>query len=371
MHRILGSNRGVALPLAIFALVVIGVLVGASFYIGRQEQAVGRNTVRLQQAFGAAEAGMQLQTANWMSTGSNQLAVGDSTTFAGNLTGSGWYRGSIRRLNDLLYLVRSEGFSRDSTARQHLGMLLRLRPIELDITAALKTQGATKIGGSSFIDGNDNLPPGWSGCPALQPPLPGIQMPDTSQITTAGCGGFSCVAGSPKIDEDASITTEQLTTFGDADFDDLLAMATKIVPGGTRKIEPSFTGGVCNVGDLDNWGSPLQPAGACGNYFPIIASTGDLNINGVQGQGVLLVDGDLSVQGNFEFYGPVIIRGKLKTQGTGGHFNGGVIAANIELDQNDVLGNAVVNYSSCAVIKALQNTAPAAPLRSRSWANLY
>jgi hypothetical protein len=371
MHRILGSNRGVALPLAIFALVVIGVLVGASFYIGRQEQAVGRNTVRLQQAFGAAEAGMQLQTVNWMSTGSNQLAVGDSTTFAGNLTGSGWYRGSIRRLNDLLYLVRSEGFSGDSTARQHLGMLLRLRPIELDITAALKTQGATKIGGSSYIDGYDSYPPGWTGCPALMPPLPGIQMPDSSQITTSGCTNYDCVSGSPKIDQDTTITSEALTTFGDADFDDLMAMATKIVPGGTRQIEPSFTSGVCNTADLDNWGSPLQPDGACGNYFPIIGSTGDLNINGVQGQGVLLVDGDLSVQGNFEFYGPVIIRGTLKTQGTGGHFNGGVIAANIELDQNDVLGDAVINYSSCAVIKALQNTAPAAPLRSRSWANLY
>jgi hypothetical protein len=85
---------------------------------------------------------------------------------------------------------------------------------------------------------------------------------------------------------------------------------------------------------------------------------------------VLVVDGDLDVQGGFEFYGPVIVKGRLSTQGTGGHFNGGLIAANINLDQNDVLGNAVIAYSSCAVVRALQNTAAAAPLRSRSWANL-
>jgi len=80
---------------------------------------------------------------------------------------------------------------------------------------------------------------------------------------------------------------------------------------------------------------------------------------------VLVVDGDLDVQGGFEFYGPVIVKGRLSTQGTGGHFNGGLIAANINLDQNDVLGNAVI------AVRALQNTAAAAPLRSRSWANLY
>ena len=74
---------------------------------------------------------------------------------------------------------------------------------------------------------------------------------------------------------------------------------------------------------------------------------------------------------NFEFFGPVIVRGRLKTQGTGGHFTGGVIAANVDLDQNSILGDAVISYSSCAVVRALRNSAPAALFRERSWANLY
>lgn len=375
-RHVCDNSRGVALPMAIFALVVIGVLVGASFFIGRQEQAVGRNTVRLQQAFTAAEGGMQLELTNWNPQIYNSLAVGDSALFLGTIPGSGWYRGNVRRLNNLLFLVRSEGFSGDSTARQQTGMLLRLRPVEINITAALKTQGQVQVGGSSLTSGYDTLPVGWVDCPPLEPPLPGIQMPDSSLLTTSGCGGLSCVQGDPKVDEDPTINDSTLTTFGDATFDDWQALATKRITGGTRKIEPSTTVDAsanirCNTSDPNNWGSPLSPLLPCGNYFPVVWVDGDLNINGVQGQGVLLVNGNLDVQGGFEFYGPVLVRGTLSTQGTGGHFNGGVVAANVDLDQNTVLGNAVINFSSCAVAKALQNSAPAAPLRSRSWANLY
>jgi hypothetical protein len=160
-------------------------------------------------------------------------------------------------------------------------------------------------------------------------------------------------------------------TFGDADFDGLRALANKIVPAGNYQIQPSSTGLTCNRGVVSNWGSPLLPLDPCGNYFPVIWVEGDITINGVQGQGVLLVDGNLRVQGGFEFYGPVIVKGALSTQGTGGHFNGGVIAANINLDQNNVLGDAVITYSSCALERALQASAQGDLLRERSWVNLY
>src|SRR5256885_8676651 len=38
-------------------------------------------------------------------------------------------------------------------------------------------------------------------------------------------------------------------------------------------------------------------------------------INGVQGQGILLVDGSLSVQGGFQWFGITIIRGTFSTAG--------------------------------------------------------
>jgi hypothetical protein len=98
---------------------------------------------------------------------------------------------------------------------------------------------------------------------------------------------------------------------------------------------------------------------------------GDASITGNTGQGILIVNGDLQVQGGFEFFGPVIVRQTLRTTGTGGHFNGGVIAANTDLGAVTVLGDAVINYSSCALTKSLNASAQGAQMRERGWINLY
>jgi hypothetical protein len=85
----------------------------------------------------------------------------------------------------------------------------------------------------------------------------------------------------------------------------------------------------------------------------------------------LLVDGDLVVDGGFQWFGPVITRGHLTTQGTGGHFNGAVMAADVDLELNSVLGNALITYSSCAVADALVGAAIPKRLSQRSWAEMW
>jgi len=84
------------------------------------------------------------------------------------------------------------------------------------------------------------------------------------------------------------------------------------------------------------------------------------------------VEGDLTLKGGFEFYGPVIVRGTVLTEGTGGHFKGGLIAANISLTTSTVLGDAMVQYSSCAVDRAVLNSAltQVRPLDRRSFVDL-
>jgi PilX N-terminal len=364
------SPAGAALPLAIVALLVVSVLVSAAFLVSRQEQLVGRSTMRSQQAFGAAEAGMHVQLGDWAATGSNDLAAGDSVSFEGPVGGSGWYRGSIRRLNDLLYLVRSEGFSADSTARQQVGMVLRRRPIELDISAALKTLDVRDLSGSSLIDGNDHLPPSWTGCPPPSVALPGLQLPSVGQLSALACSVAGCIVGSPSVEE-RPLTRDSLLRLRDGPVSSLRALASKVIAGGYRRIQPSSTGGLCNAADADNWGSPLQPTGPCGSYFPAVWVDSALTINGLQGQGVLVVDGDLVVDGAFEFYGPVVVLGSLVTRGSGGHFLGGVVALSADLSQDALVGTVTIGYSSCAVDRAVRATSSVIPLRSRSWTILY
>ena len=141
------------------------------------------------------------------------------------------------------------------------------------------------------------------------------------------------------------------------------------------RIAPSFNGdGSCNTGDVENWGDPLNPTSTCGGYAPIIYAPGDLNLNQGEGQGILLVEGDLRVQGRFEFYGVVIVRGSMTTAGGGAgaiHFRGAVMAANVNLDDNRIAGNAQIQYSSCAVIRAQIAAGIGSQLRSRGWLQLF
>ncbi len=199
-------------------------------------------------------------------------------------------------------------------------------------------------------------------------------MSDTSDLELTGdkCESGYCVSGDPPVEADPSVGDSTFFQYGDAEWADLVAMATVVIPDGTWKIGPTLTlDGECDDSRINNWGDPKTPSSPCFGYFPIIYAPGNLTVNGDLGQGVLLVEGDLSVQGGFEFHGIVIVRGSLKTSGTGGHFTGSVLAANVDLKDNSVLGDALIQYSSCAVLRGLQTASPAAPLRSRGWMRAF
>ncbi len=224
-HGAVRGERGAALGVAIFALVVIGALVAGALFVGVQEQQVGRNTIRLDQAFAAAQQGAQLQVANWVEGHPyNSLAIGDSATFNAKLADStGWYRGTVRKLNSSLYLVRSEGFSADNRTRQQVGMLVRLKVFELDLKAAIKTRGSTIASGNAKIDGNDRAPAGWA-CDALLPSQAGVQIANSSDFIN-NCVSQNCyVAGTPPVQQDTTIKPDSMLVFGDYKFDDLKAM---------------------------------------------------------------------------------------------------------------------------------------------------
>lgn len=372
-------ERGFALVGAVFALVIIAALVAGGFFAARQELNVGRSSQTYQRAFDAAEAGLNSTVATWNTGTLNALAVGDSATFTATMPGStGSYTAVVRRLNTELFLIRSVGQDASGGSQRTIATITRLQQIQMDFNASLTTRSSLKIGGSSFIDGIDTDPTGWT-CPsAYHDTLPGILTRDSTQISTSGCNNYSCVRGDPKIQQDPTLSDSSFFKFGDLDWNELVAMATKTYPSGTvgpMGPAPIGTASTCTTtpdGSNDNWGEPRVPAtvAGCRFYFPIVYVPGNLKITGGVGQGILLVGNDLSVQGGAEFYGPVIVRGNLNTQGTGGHFNGGVMAANVDLELSNVLGDAVITYSSCAITRALQYNAPGRLLAQRSWAEL-
>ena len=124
-----------------------------------------------------------------------------------------------------------------------------------------------------------------------------------------------------------------------------------------------------------NWGAPTDKANACFTYFPILYHYGDLSISGSgAGQGILLVEGNLNVQGRIDFYGPVIATGGVNIRGTGSDdvkFYGGVMAQDVTLDDSKLTGNAMINYSSCAIRRAFRARRSRSQLTERSWVQVY
>ena len=93
---------------------------------------------------------------------------------------------------------------------------------------------------------------------------------------------------------------------------------------------------------------------------------------GARGQGLLLVEGDLEIVGGFEFYGLIVAKGGIKINGNGNKVIGALLAQDVDIDdQNSISGNTTLQYSSCALSKAIKGSAFAEPLAYRSWAQLH
>jgi len=369
------GDRGFALAVSIFALVIISALIVGVFFAARQEMRLGINSRTSVRALGAAEAGLNTNVANWQMGAWNAMVVGDSAridtvTLASN---GGSYFGWVRRLNEQLFLIRTTGTDPQRTVQRTLAGFMRLELIQMGFNAALTVRGNTSVTGHSMLDGRDTPPTGW-GCPTTGlDTLPGLTMPTSSGSSI----DLANITGDPKVVTDPSINDSTFFKYGDLDWNELAAMATKVYPAGDvgplNQVGPVGTATTCSTGTLNNWGDPLRAAGTkgCCNYFPIIYVNGNLKMTGGYGQGILLITGDMEVAGGAQFFGPVIVRGHLKSTGTGGHFNGGVMAANVEMEDNLVSGNSLISYSSCALTNALRASSPGRLIRERSWAEVF
>ena len=376
------NRNGFALPIAIGSIVLIGTMVTGVFFVATQENRLGTNTLTQEKAFRAAEQMLNYAYGNWNNVQMNQMAIGGVVTRVFDSTSKGWIDTvQITRLSWANYWITSTSSSGTANgARAKTGMIVRVAYPKMNFLGALTLRGALRVGGASFIEGYDSIPNGWTDCPPPGPGKPGIAMAPSTNLTRVGCHKFNCVDGDPDIVRVAAAndTSTYFNYGGDLNWQSLTSMATRVFEGAqdVQNIAPSEINGVCNTADPKNFGDPnrASPAGPCESYFPILYFKGlnvTVHLNTGEGQGILLVDGDLLVDGGFQWYGPVIVRGHVTTQGTGGHFNGAVMAADVDLEQNTVLGDALIQYSSCAIDAALVGSGMARRLPQRAWATIF
>jgi hypothetical protein len=394
MKRVMQNERGMALAVAIFMLVIVGALVAGALFVGTQDQRSSENTRRLHQSFGIAELGAFDQVRGWnvgwgaltpypITASTAYPAAGSTATISQTaIAGMGSYSGTVYHMNQTQYLfditggdtLSQAGAVAGGGARQRLGILVRAIPANTPVSATVATRGGTgQLRGGYQASGNDVVPAGWTGCGPLQPAIPGFETNDSAAYMQ-NKNNFKNVTGtSPSpVKIDPSLTASDMDTLGTTavTYAQLVARANITLAGGTYAPAPVITSGVCTKTVLTNWGSPLTPAGACGDYFPVIHITGDLRVNGIyQGQGILLIDGNFAPF-DFTFMGLVMVQGAIDSTH---HFylTGGMQVKNQNNHFQDIW-DIIGNYSSCALARAFM-TIPtdAAPFRSRGWVELY
>lgn len=371
----LRAERGIALVVAIVALVVIGAIVAGTFFVGSLEQRTAVNAVDAAQAYQAAEAGIVRTVAHW-DPAYNGLGVDESVTAPPDSVARGVFASvTVSRLNASLFLVRSVGTRRGAT--QTLASVLRLRTVDPRASAALSTTADVNLSGSVGVDGAAAVPAGWTAC-AAAPDASGIRAGGSVQVS-----GQPDIAGSPAAVQRDSTMTDALLR---APFEQLARTATLSLAGGSgpgnfavfNGIGPSAAGApaTCDRANPGNWGEPLRSGGfvtACVGYAPVVYVDGNAKIEGSgRGQGILLVRGDLSIAGGFTWVGLVMATGRVSIADAGGAITGALIARTAAIAGSaGAPGRVAVAYSKCALDYALRNAAVARPLPTRSWTQVF
>jgi hypothetical protein len=370
-------QRGFALPVAIFALVIAMTVIAGSAFIARQETRIGSAVRMGAEAFYLAETGINDLMVDWPTVPISGMAMWQDTTIDQSM-GSGGTRTRVTRIGEWLYLMESVSEVTDggvlSGASREAAMVVRLFSPEIRPPAALTTRGLIDVRGNAEVHGEDQMPEGWDGfCPDSLSDQPGILIDDATNVTTEGHG---LITGNPPVVEDATLNDSTFLEFGGLSYSDLTILADKAGPTGIINVTGPVldADGECDRSVPTNWGDPLNQTAPCGDYFPMVHIPGNLRIqSGGVGQGVLLVDGNLELRGDFVFYGVVIVQGNFETQGNGNKVYGGVLASNATIDAQVLTGGSAIVSSSCATQRAVFNSAVLTrprPLTRRSWVDM-
>jgi hypothetical protein len=128
------DERGIALAIALFALVVMTALVAGSFFAGRLEQQSGRTARFVGQAAEAAEAGLVDAFYRLSSDTLAALSVGGAPVGLDSMSFGAGFRVArqVSRLTNTLFLVQAFAARQDAAgsalAIRTIGSLLRLVP---------------------------------------------------------------------------------------------------------------------------------------------------------------------------------------------------------------------------------------------------
>jgi len=196
--------------------------------------------------------------------------------------------------------------------------------------------------------------------------------PATSQLAAISAGAITPDGGYPPLSPltPAYLENQTLPAPSPADLiNELVDLSVPILDADPMNV--SFTGGAYsgNEVDLPNLPGAFPPLPPPVFYPPTAIAHADqsLDIDGGEGAGILLVEGDLSLTGRFNYYGLIIVTGDVTITATGGDrinlygqiYLGGQL--NISASGGGTERIDIV-YASCAVTVGVEPTNPDTPV---------
>jgi len=377
----LSVRRGVALFLALVTVVLIALLAVGIAHLAYADFKRGRDAATIRQAANAADVAAFSILRDWPLTPHESVPVGGTmgpdTLWLPNAIAERW---STRASRTTWWSVGvgSAGDSIQRTlSRRSVQVSYRLALPEPIDDAALEVRDSLALAGGARVVGTDTSLATWGPLCALPSDVAGVAMSDTTRLCDGSCGAGSVggrVAGLPPLLADTGASnTARYAAFGHETWASLTRRASIVLsPGSIVSATPSVTGSTCDRSAANNWGDPIG-GGACAQYAPLIWATGDLELRGGIGQGVLLVEGDLTLSAGALFAGVVIARDDLASAGIGGTILGLAMAGDARVapgDHSRLDGSTLVRRSRCAIDRALEWSAPLIPIARRSWASM-
>jgi hypothetical protein len=374
------TRRGVVLPIVLLALLVLEILAAGTLALAHLEQSLARERTNALRAQVAARSAASELASRWNETRYQTMAPGTRTqVLSGALDAQTRYTTTLERLSPTLFLVHGSGAGGSISAgeaRATAGMLIAVHDISAlaaQFGAAFTSLGGAQLTGNAVIDADQAalLPLGWSAAACaswlgLPLALPALLVADATTVSVAST---ALVAGQPALMAQPTLTQMPLDQLGPLDFNALRALADR-VESGALQLAPIAVTGACTTNAPANWGAPLDQSHPCVDYFPLIFAPGDLTIAAGAGQGVLVVAGDLTLAPGSQFFGVVLVRGRI-VAGTNAAITGTAQAGSAV---PSLLSGASIVRNNCAVSRALSRGTAlnrAVPRLPRVWVPLY
>lgn len=334
------GREGFAMPLAILVVVVLAISLTGAFSMSTSERMAVWNMESQQEAFQIAQAGLEEFLQNRDGLGFTDTPPGALEEVAIPI-GRGTAQVVMERIrtngSESTYIVRSTGVlpaprESDPPALRTVAQMAVFQPGNIDVKAGWTSlTGLHKNGAAGTISGNDRC--------GVESAVAGVAVPTPPGLTTSGPFQPS---GTPNL-QNLGTVQNGIDEVG-IDWEGISNMTA---------ITPTVT---LPGGGWPNFGNP--------NFWPVIHVTGNFSLPS-SGRGILIVTGNLTVNGARQWDGIVLTGGSITGNGNNAIYGATLSGLNAMLQPdpqawsvqqgNTAIGNGTkrIEYDSCMVAQAM------------------